>query len=417
MERSLWRWCDSKLWNNKNPWRDLKIFERITYRRVFTVRADTRFEKNATMEGKDAKKNATGKKSMQKLSHLFHPSGGVPSGRLIPGYCCGKCPLLYPDVGAALDGKKDEATEQSISDEKGAYTEVYNKTLQEGVLASLVRHAAEAQAPNLSRRMRFRAIRGGPLQGRRIPIVRGLEALVSPVMSRVLFLHSISLFFSFFFLPSLDHSNSAFAIRQRPSMGRAREIGRSTTVSPVFFPAPSDLQSPATIFIPQEWCGRRARYRSFQRSVTVREISVSSTMIANNLLDDLLRDRLRDLCESVDRVAELRLLETRTDLEHSIGRWNDLRSKVKLPLSQTRAFDYPFGKCCWPDARGSSKYVRGSFEHSIAIGVIFPKGRTRVHWNSREEIDALFSRILIRSLKIHEFFEDISLRNKLTRYL
>lgn len=76
------------------------------------------------------------------------------------------------------------------------------------MVAGLVRHSAEAKTPHLPRRMRFRAVGRRPLQGRCIAIVRGLEALVSSVMSRAVLLHSLLslfLFPLFFFFPLPDH--------------------------------------------------------------------------------------------------------------------------------------------------------------------------------------------------------------------
>lgn len=143
---------------------------------------------------------------------LFEPSCGVPPDGLTSGNRSGQCPLLYLNVSAALDGKEDEAPQQGVSHEKGAYPEVYNKPLEEGVLAGLVRHSAEAEAPHLSRGMALGSVRRGPLQGRRIPIVRGLEALVSPVMPRVVLLHPrVSLSTSPVVLSSRSHLSNAIS--------------------------------------------------------------------------------------------------------------------------------------------------------------------------------------------------------------
>lgn len=171
--------------------------ETLAVERIHLRRSKLDLQKRPTLKPREPSKyngvdkeegKFVGQKSV--VTHLLQPSGRVPSGRLIRRCCGGKCPLLYSNVRAALDGKEDEATEQRISHQEGTYPEVYNAALEERVLAGLVRHAAEAKASHLPRRMRFRAVRRGPLQGRRIAIVRGLKALVSSVMSRAVLLHS-----------------------------------------------------------------------------------------------------------------------------------------------------------------------------------------------------------------------------------
>lgn len=50
---------------------------------------------------------------------------------LISGYRRGEGPLLQADAvdGSALDGQEDEAAQQGVGHEKGAYPEVYDKPL------------------------------------------------------------------------------------------------------------------------------------------------------------------------------------------------------------------------------------------------------------------------------------------------
>lgn len=111
---------------------------------------------------------------------------------LISGYRRGEDPLLRTMVdGPALDGQEDEAAQQGIGHEKGAYSEVYDKSFQEWMLAGFVRHTAEAQTSHLARWVRFRAFRRWPFQGRGVAVVRWLKALVSSVMSNVVLLHSL----------------------------------------------------------------------------------------------------------------------------------------------------------------------------------------------------------------------------------
>lgn len=141
------------------------------------------------------------------FSYLFYPSASVPPGVLISGYRRGEGPLLQANAvdSPALDGQEDEATQQGVGHEKGAYPEVYDKALQERMLAGFVGHTAEAQTSHLARRVRLRAFRRS-LQGRGVAVVRRLEALVSSVMSNVVLLHP-----PFFALPTESPSPVSFA--------------------------------------------------------------------------------------------------------------------------------------------------------------------------------------------------------------
>lgn len=90
-------------------------------------------------------------------SHLFYPSAGVPPDVLISGYCRGEGPLLQTNAidGPALNSQKNEAAQQGIGHEKGAYPEIYNKPLQKRMLTGFVRHPTEAQTSHLARRVRL----------------------------------------------------------------------------------------------------------------------------------------------------------------------------------------------------------------------------------------------------------------------
>lgn len=93
------------------------------------------------------------------LAHLFQPSGGVSPGLLVPGDRGGQASLLRVNVGAALDREEDYTAQQGVSQQQAAYHEVYDASLEEGVLASLVRHPAEAKASHLPGGMRLCAVR------------------------------------------------------------------------------------------------------------------------------------------------------------------------------------------------------------------------------------------------------------------
>lgn len=90
---------------------------------------------------------------------MFQQSAGVPPGMLISDYRRGESPLLQTNIGPALDSQEDEAAQEGIGHQKGAYPEIYDKTLEERVLASLVWHTTEAQASYLTRLLGLQAFR------------------------------------------------------------------------------------------------------------------------------------------------------------------------------------------------------------------------------------------------------------------
>lgn len=111
---------------------------------------------------------------------------------LISGNRRGESPLLQANAidGPALDSQENEAAQQGVGHEKGAYPEVYDKPLQERMLAGFVRHPTETQTSHLARRVRLRTVRRRSFQGRGVAVVRRLsKALVSSVMSNIVLLH------------------------------------------------------------------------------------------------------------------------------------------------------------------------------------------------------------------------------------
>lgn len=139
------------------------------------------------------KKSNRYSKCIEQFSYLFYPSAGISPGMLISGYRRGEGPLLRTNAidSPALDGQEDETAQQGIGHEKGAYPEVYDKSLQEWMLAGFVRHTAEAQTSHLARRVRLRTFRCWSFQGRSVAVIRWLKALVSSVMSNVVLLHPL----------------------------------------------------------------------------------------------------------------------------------------------------------------------------------------------------------------------------------
>jgi len=110
---------------------------------------------------------------------------------LIAGDRRSQSSLLQVKVGAALDRQEDQAAQQSVDQQHAAYREVYDAALEERVLAGLVWHPAEAEAPDLPRRVRLGALRRRSLERRRVAVVGRLEALISSVMPDVVFLHPL----------------------------------------------------------------------------------------------------------------------------------------------------------------------------------------------------------------------------------
>jgi len=128
------------------------------------------------------------------LAHLFQPSGGVPPDLLIPGERRRQSPLLQVKIGTALDRQEDQAAQQGVDQQHAAYREVYDAALEERVLAGLVWHSAEAEAPDLPRRVRLGALRRRSLERRRVTVVGRLEALISSIMPDVVLLHPLCVF-------------------------------------------------------------------------------------------------------------------------------------------------------------------------------------------------------------------------------